>query len=267
MDARDLFRAGRLKDALAAVQQEVRDRPTDTDRRWLLVELLCLDARLDKADAQLEILAMQSPDAAAGVALLRQVVRAEQARRQFETDGRVPEFLGGVPGERLSARLRAAALLRSGDARGAAEAVAAADKDRAPLAGECDGKPFADFRDLDDLTADVFEVLTSTGKFYWVPMERVVSVEFKPPARPRDLLWRRAQMEVRDGPEGEVYVAAVYAATDAAAGEAAMLGRSTDWRGGDGSPVRGIGQRTLLVDDDARPLLEIGTLRFAGAKV
>jgi protein involved in temperature-dependent protein secretion len=46
-----------------------------------------------------------------------------------------------------------------------------------------------------------------------------------------------------------------------------MLGRSTDWRGGDGSPVRGIGQRTLLVDDDARPLLEIGTLRFAGAKV
>lgn len=264
MDARDLLRAGRLKDALAAVQDEVRNRPTDTDRRWLLVELLCLDGRLDKADAQLEVLSMQAPDAAAGVALLRQVVRAEEARRQFETDGRLPEFLG-PPGERLSARLRASALLRGGDPRAAAEAVAAADAGRPPVAGECDGKPFDDLRDLDDVTADVLEVLTSTGKFYWIPLDRIVSVEFKPPVRPRDLLWRRAQMEVRDGPEGEVHVAAIYAATDAACGEAALLGRATDWKGGDGAPVRGVGQRTLLVGDDAKPLLEISSLRFAGA--
>jgi type VI secretion system protein ImpE len=264
MDANQLFRAGRLRDAVTAVQDEIRSRPTDRDRRWLLVEMLCLDGRLDKADAQLEILAMQAPDAVAGVSLLRQIVRAEQVRRQFESEGRVPEFFG-LPTEQMSARLRASTLLRAGDAKGAAEVLAAADESRKPVRGECDGRPFDDVRDLDDVTADVFEVLTSTGKFYWVPLERVVSVEFKPPARPRDLLWRRASMEVRDGPEGEVYVPAIYARTDAAASEETLLGRTTDWQGGDGSPVRGVGQRTLLVGDDARPILEIGTMRFESA--
>ena len=46
------------------------------------------------------------------------------------------------------------------------------------------------------LTAGSFEVLTTTGKYYWIPTERVATVEFHPPKRPRDLLWRRATMSV-----------------------------------------------------------------------
>jgi type VI secretion system protein ImpE len=130
--------------------------------------------------------------------------------------------------------------------------------------GTCDGRPFEDLRDLDDLTADFLEVLTSTGKYYWVPIERLVTVEFRAPVRPRDLVWRRAAMAVKDGPEGEVYVAAIYTAPAEGVDDAMRLGRVTDWRGGDGTPVRGVGQRTLLVDDEARPLLEIRDIRVQG---
>ena len=73
------------------------------------------------------------------------------------------------------------------------------------MAGTCDGVEFEDLRDLDDLMAPLFEVLTSNGKYYWVPIEQVELIEFRPVVRPRDLLWRRVRMVVKDGPDGEVY--------------------------------------------------------------
>jgi type VI secretion system protein ImpE len=108
----------------------------------------------------------------------------------------------------------------------------------------------------------VFEVLTSNGKYYWIPVDRVESIEFRPPQRPRDLLWRRARMIVHDGPDGEVYLPALYAGSHAAAEDGLRLGRATDWAGGQGRPVRGSGQRTFLVGDEAKTLMEIQVLTF-----
>src|SRR5439155_1325758 len=134
---------------------------------------------------------------------------------------------------------------------------------RPRVRGTCDGQPFTDLRDLDDLTAPVFEVLTSTGKYYWIPVERVELVEFRPPARPRDLLWQRARMVVRGGPDGEVYLPTLYSGTHAESDNGLRLGRATEWRGGDGAPVRGVGRRTFLVGDDTCPILELKELTFA----
>jgi type VI secretion system protein ImpE len=155
--------------------------------------------------------------------------------------------------------------LRAGRPAEAVKLLDEAEEKRVPLHGVCDGAPFDDLRDLDDLTADVFEVLTSTGKSYWIPFERVVSIEFRAPARPRDLLWRRAAMSVKDGPDGEVFIPAVYADPDGVAGDPAKLARVTEWRGGDGSPLRGVGHRTYLVGEEARPILDIRTLHIEPA--
>src|SRR6185503_6530646 len=162
------------KDAVSALNAEVRDHPADADKRWRLVELLCLDGKLDRADAQLEVIATQAPEARPGVSLLRQLVRAEQARRQVFGEGRLPEFLG-LPDETMTKRLRAATALRSGDAKLAGQLLEEAEEVRRPVHGTCDGQPFDDLRDLDDVTADFFEVLTSTGKYYWIPFDRVAT--------------------------------------------------------------------------------------------
>ena len=53
-----------------------------------------------------------------------------------------------------------------------------AEEQRVKLTGACDEQPFDDLRDVDELTSSFFEVLTSTGKYYWIPLERVESVEF-----------------------------------------------------------------------------------------
>jgi type VI secretion system protein ImpE len=62
---------------------------------------------------------------------------------------------------------------------------------------------------------------------------------------------------VRDGPDGEVYLPTLYAGSHADADDRVRLGRVTDWRGGDGLPVRGVGLRTFLVGSEGRPVLEL----------
>jgi len=263
MNAKEHFEAGNLKDAITAAADEVKKNPTDMSRRTLYCELVCLSGDMERADKQLDLLGHQDPQLMVGVSLFRQLVRAEQARQEFYNDGRLPEFLA-PPSPHLRLHLEASILLREGKPRDAADLLVQAEEQRPKLAGTCDGKPFDDLRDLDDLTSSFFEVLTSTGKYYWIPMERVELVELRAPSRPRDLLWRRAHMIVNEGPDGEVYLPTLYAGTQQEADDRVRLGRVTEWRGGNGAPVRGIGQRTFLIGDEGRPILEFENLTFQG---
>jgi type VI secretion system protein ImpE len=254
--AQEQYREGRLQDAIAAATDDVRKHPTDSARRNFLCELLCLTGDLERADRQLDTLGHQDPEVILGVGLFRQLIRAERARQQFYTEGRLPEMLG-PPSPAVKLLLEASIRMREGAPADALGLLAQAEEQRPHVAGTCDGTAFDDLRDLDDLTASMFEVLTSTGKYYWIPMERVECIEFRPPARPRDLLWRRAHLIVRDGPDGEVFLPVLYAGSHAESDDRLRLGRATEWRNDDGAPTRGSGQRTLLVGEEARPILEL----------
>jgi type VI secretion system protein ImpE len=264
MNPRELYRAGKLAEAVAGMNEEVRTNPSDVERRSFLAELLCIAGNLERADVQFEAIERLQSDLGPALALLRQLVRAEKTRQEVHAAGRAPEFLLPAP-EHVQLSLRAAAAARAGDAAEVTRLVAAAEEARPALSGTCDGVAFEDFRDLDDFTGGVLEVLTSTGKHVWVPLEHVLSVELDSPARPLDLLWRPAQMSVRDGPEGKVYLPSIYAPIAGAEplDDAARLGRRTDWipAGSDGA-VRGVGLRTFLVGEEARTALEIGAVAF-----
>ena len=264
MNASQQFEAGNLPEAVAAALEAVKRAPADGGKRRFLCELLCFAGDLERADRQLDALAQQDPAATPAVALFRQLIRAEEARRQFFAEGRLPEFLA-QPSPVLRLHLEASIHLREGRPDEAARLLDEAERQRPKASGACDGRPFTDFRDLDDLTAPFFEVLATVGKYYWVPVERVESLEFHKPARPRDLLWRRAHMVVRGGPDAEVFLPALYAGAHLEADDALRLGRATDWTGGDGSPVRGKVQRTFLVGDESVAVLDLKEISFTGA--
>jgi type VI secretion system protein ImpE len=259
-----LFKEGRLTDAVAAANAAVRATPADLGARILLAELLLFAGNIERADVILDAAAGVDPSALTVVAEFRQLLRAETARRQLHRDGRVPEFLG-EPTESQRETLAALVALRAGDHETAARHAEAAEAVRPRAPGTHDGTAFADFRDADDLCAGFFEVLTTTGKYYWVPTERVMRAEFHPPRRPRDLAWRRVTMEVQSGPDGEVYVPATYFADGAEIDAQLRLGRATDWREGPG-PVTGIGQRLFLAGEEAVAVMSLGTLTFAAAE-
>jgi type VI secretion system protein ImpE len=126
------------------------------------------------------------------------------------------------------------------------------------VTGTANGMSFDDFRDTDDLSSGSLEVLTTTGKYFWLPMERVTSLEFHAPKRPRDLFWRRCTISVKEGPDGDIYLPVLYETVET--DDQLRLGRSTVWSSA--APVRGSGQRMFLVGDDALPINQLQTVQF-----
>ena len=264
-DAGRLFREGNVTDALAAATAAVRKAPTDIGARVLMAELLAFSGNIERADVVLDAAAELDPSTAVVVAEFRQLLRGEMARRQLFTDGRVPEFLGEPSAAQQSA-LAAIVALRNGDTAEAGKLAGQAEEQRVHPAGTFRSAAFDDMRDADDLLATCFEVITTTGKYFWIRPEHVVLLEFHPMKRPRDLFWRRATMQVAHGPDGDVYLPALYppianAASDTT--DALRLGRATDWQTiGDGGPTRGIGATTILIGEEALTWLEMDRIDF-----
>ena len=112
MNANDHYQAGNLKDAVTAALDDVKRNPTDSGKRGFLAELLCLVGDLERADKQLDALAQQDTKAMVAVSQFRQILRAEQARQQFYSENRLPEFLNQEVTPLMARHLEAAVLLR-----------------------------------------------------------------------------------------------------------------------------------------------------------
>jgi type VI secretion system protein ImpE len=261
----DAFQSANLQASIAAATAGVRANPRDAGARWLLTEMLLFSGDVERADRTLDSVIEEQPSPA--VLEFRRLLRAEVVRRQVFAEGRLPKFQGDEATPAQTAAMRAVTLLRLGEAAAAAEATAEAEALRPRTPGKAtapDGTvtEFDDLRDADDLFSPHFEVLTAGGEYMWVPAERLQSLVFEAARRPRDLFWRRTNLTLKDGTEGLVFIPAIYLWSDAATPDALKLGRQTDWPDAGVGPVRGLGQRLLLVGEDALPLAEAGTLAF-----
>ena len=262
MTAHDAFQSGRLSEAIQLCIESVRDDPTNVDLRAFLVELFCFNGELERADKQLDTISTQNPEAAIVVALFRQLVRAEQARQDFFQNGRLPEFLD-EPNESIKLALKASICLRNQELQEAFELLSEAEEKRREVSGTCNGQEISDLRDLDDFCSSFLEVHTSTGKYYWIPTDRINSIYFRPAEKPRDLLWRETELDVRGGPEGVVYLPCLYWNSHQHNDDAIKLGRATDWVENEAGLVRGVGQKIFLAGDEDLPIMQLVDLEFA----
>jgi type VI secretion system protein ImpE len=261
MTASELFRTGKLGEAVAAQTQEVKSRPADHARRLFLFELLAFAGDLERARKQIDLLQYNDPELDAATANYRKLLDAEGKRRRFAAEGLEPGFFTEPP-EHVRLRVRAAVAARSDPAE-AVRLLGRAEELAPPLTGKLNGKSFTALRDADDVLGPVLEVLAQGG-YYWVPLEQVEAVAASPPKFPRDLLWLPAQLVMSDGAAGNVFLPALYVGSHEHADEEVKLGRKTDWSGPEGGPVRGAGLRTFLVNDDAATLLEWQQLEIEG---
>ncbi len=259
--AKEHFQAGQLKEAIDAALAQVKANPTDLDGRGLLAELLCFAGEWERADKQIDTLGHQDPEAIVGLSLIRQLIRAEVTRKECMEEGRAPELLA-EPTPFITKSLEALAAIRENDAQQAVALLAEGEAARPTVSGVCNGEKIEGFRDLDDLVSGVCEVLTSTGKYYWIPIERIQTVEFRPPQRPRDLLWRQAEMTVEDGPYGDVFLPVIYSSPADRLDDQLRLGRGTEYDEGEQQPTRGVGQRMYLAGEDAIPIMQIESIDF-----
>ena len=263
MNAGELFKAGKLQEALTAQTQEVKSNPGDKAKRLFLFELLAFSGDLERARRQIGVVSYEEPELETAAIAYRQLLDAEEARRRLFRDGLSPEFLAEPPSH-VRRRLEAINRLREGKPAEVAAELARAAEETPTTTGTLNGKPFDHLRDCDDLLAGVLEVMAK-GKYFWAPLEQIDSLAANAPATPRDLLWLPAHLQMRDGPEGDVFLPALYPNSHEHTDDAIKLGRSTDWKGDGGGPVLGVGLKVFLVGDDDKPLLEWRELQVTPA--
>ena len=262
MTASELFREGRLDEAIAAQVAAVKAAPADLGRRTFLFELYAFAGDLERAERQLGVIEGQSSEHGFAVTAYKQCLEAEAASRRAFTGEGGPQYLAEPPAHvrRHADALRLLGADRVDEAR---TELAAAAAERPAVSGTADGSAFADFRDADDLLAPVLEFYD--GPVYrWVPIESVVSLTLTPPKKPRDLLWNVAELSLTDGTTRSGVMPVLYAGSHEADEATVRLGRQTDWLGYEGGPVLGRGMRTFLVDGQERGMLETLTVTFGG---
>ena len=226
--ADELFRAGKLEDAIDLLGTGLRSNPADTQRRTFLFELLCFAGAHDRAEKQLDVLADTSREAGMGALLYRAALHAERTRQEMFQNSGFPQ--GGPPPR--------------------------------PVAGTLNGRPFQTLVDGDPRVGARLEVFAA-GQYLWIPFEHIASVRMAAPKRLRDLLWSPAV--VRTGPGfrglqlGEVLLPALAPLSWQHPDVAVRLGRVTDWTEFDDASVP-VGQKLFLVDGEEFPFLELREL-------
>jgi type VI secretion system protein ImpE len=261
-EADALLKAGELGKAVEAQTAAVRAAPADISKRWFLAELLCFAEERERADRMLDVIGSQSAQHQLSIIVFRQLLRAEETRRQVMLEGRAPDLVGpSAPSLRHS--VEALLHLRLGHAADAAGSLAAAPA--TTVSGERNGAAFEDFRDLDDVLAPLLEFIDRGGEYRWAATADILRLELGPAERPRDLIWRPARIEVRDGPDGEVWLPCLYVPPQPVASDGLRLGRETDWLTEADGPVRGIGLRAFLIGDEDVSIHELGAVEFARA--
>ena len=229
MTAVELYREGRLDEAIQALGDALRKEPADAQRRVFLFELLCFAGQLDRAEKQLDVLARNGSDSQLGALLYRAALHAERTRQEMFATGAFPES-GLTP---------------------------------KPVSGKLNGQPFSSLTDADPRIGARLE-LFAAGEYMWIPLEHIESVRIEAPKRLRDLCWTPAV--VVTGPSfegremGELLTPALAPLSHTHPDGEIRLGQATEWvRAADGTEVP-LGQKLLLVDGEEFPLLELREL-------
>lgn len=230
MNAQQLFKAGKLSEAIPALNESLRDDPADNRSRTFLFELLCFAGEYDRAEKQLDLLEGASKDAMLGALLYRGALNAERTRREmFEKKAFPPA------------------------------------SQRNPVRGRLNGKEFATISDADERIGDKLEVFAA-GDYLWISFADIASIEIEPPKRLRDLLWIPAKLKTgpsfRSRELGEILLPAVSPLSSQHPDDEVRLGRITEWCEDESGEVAPFGQKTLLVDGEEVPVLEIRTLEI-----
>ncbi len=234
-NANQLFQAGRLNDAVQALNEEVRNHPEDSKRRIFLFELLCFSGDYERAEKQLNILGSADMQKEMGALVYRSALHAERTRQELFTKKEYPKPAG------------------DGTSVGG------------PVSGILNDKPFQSIADADPRIGEHLEIFAG-GSYMWIKFEHISSLAIEKPQRLRDLLWTPARLHVgaalKDTELGEVLVPALTPFAWQDSEDAVRLGRMTAWVEGDAGQAVPIGQKILLVDGEEFPLLEVRKLEI-----
>lgn len=258
----EALRDNALDEAIELAKAHLKTAPSDKDARHLFIDLLILAGDYARADAQCNLAATFAPEDTMGFALLRNQLRAMAARSAWFDTAATPDFPNG-PTSLDQAALKVAIAHRDGSPETAA-LLQSVDDIRGEQPMRWNGGLVSDFRDLDDRIPHALEVIMTGGAYLWIDFSRITAVRVEPIARPRDLAFRSAELELADGAIASVLLPAIYHGTT---GETLLLGRETEWIDEPTGITTGRGQKCFLAGDDLVSFHDLETLEAVARDV
>jgi len=247
----EYFEQGNLLDALKAAVEQVRDDPGSVERRWALITYLCFTGDLERAETHIRFLLENAPDVVGELLMQRNLLTGEAARRQCFESGRLPEFVAGPTAE-LEETLKALTLLKENSDE-SQKLLANVNQHSADFTGTCDGILFRGFRDRDDVTALLLEVITVGGQYFWLPLKSIRRILFREIESPQDIIWRKAELTTQDNHQVTGFVPGLYYGTHSSSDDQLRCGRAAEFSEESGID-RGVGGRTFLVGESLVPM-------------
>jgi type VI secretion system protein ImpE len=254
MHPQELIKEGRLADALAALQNQIRSEPSNAKHRVFLFQLLSVMGQWGRALTQLNVAGELDATALAMVQTYREAIQCEALRAEIFAGKRAP-LIFGEPQDWLGLLVEALRL----DASDPANAEALRDQafDQAPASsGSINGEAFNWLMDADRRLGPVLEAVVN-GRYFWIPFSRIEKIEIDPPTDLRDTVWTAATFTWANGAQAVGLIPTRYDGSIDGDDDAIKLARRTEWQG-----ERGLGQRMFASDAADYALMDVRTIEF-----
>lgn len=254
MHPQELIKEGRLADALAALQSQIRAEPSNAKHRVFLFQLLSVMGQWGRALTQLNVAGELDADALPMVQTYREAIQCEALRAEIFAGRRAP-LIFGEPQDWLGLLVEALRL----DATAPSHAGALREQalEQAPAAGgSIDGEAFAWLMDADRRLGPVLEAIVN-GRYFWIPFGRISRIEMEPPSDLRDTVWTAATFTWTSGAQAAGLIPTRYDGSTDSLDDAIKLARRTEWLG-----ERGLGQRMFASDAADYALMDVRVIAF-----
>lgn len=256
MDPQQLILEGKLSEALAGLQDQVRKDAANTKYRIFLFQLLCVMGQWKRALTQLNVAGELDAATLPMVQTYREAIQCEALRDEIFKAAHAPLIFGQPPAW-LALMLEALKLDAAGNVEQAAYSRGQAFDAAPATGGSIDGQRFEWIADADQRLGPVLEVILN-GRYFWVPFQRISRIEFDAPADLRDSIWTAASFTWTNDAQTVGLVPTRYTGTTATGDDGLMLARRTEWAD-QGNPV---GQRMLVTDAGEYALMDVRVIEF-----
>ena len=263
MPALDTLREGKVEEALLELQQEIRRKPADDKLRVFLFQLLAVRGDWERAMVQLNTAAEIEPANLLMAQMYREALQCEVLRADVFAGKRSPLIFGDPP-VWIGWLVEALRMTAEGQHEAAAKLREKAFETAPATAGSVDAKPFAWIADADSRLGPVIEAIVS-GRYFWIPLERIRSIQLEGPADLRDMVWLPAVFTWSNEGQAVGLIPTRYPGSEASSDGAIRLARKTEWAEPYEGTTLGLGQRMLATDECDYPLLDIRQIELESA--
>lgn len=259
MNAEDLLKTGNLTDCKKQLFNDIKKDPSNIELRIFLFQLSCISRDWQRAESQLDVLKDLSDSTLAMVNTYKQLIECE-LKREKVLSGEIEPICFGESSEWLAYYVKAYQHFSNNEIDQANQLLQQGVELAPAISGSVNDETFEWLSDGDVRFGPAIEVILNGG-YYWLPLEYVSEINFEPVDDLRDLVWRPANLTLKNKGQLIIFVPVRYPITSDTT-DAQLLSRTCDWQEPLDNVYIGHGQRVFVTDQSEYPLLNVNSIKF-----